>query len=352
MKSTRLERRAEKLCLATGLPWADALKRVKALPPGSSLIPEAHPSQALLESYVLSGLAWPNVETRHSWGIRSTDGNTDSLVLTFENDVPQHVGCETMASELVRALVPRFDEHSEVHGIPGARFTTDDAGIHVRRVGLPGSLRILGIPPEDWNSALDRQRQEDEGDGQRFCHEHSPHRWHRSEAPFRTPDTGSILGRHHYRKQPSAWLASGLLRRAPLFRTIGVPLSTTAWTNLTDDGGTEWIIEYINEPADDASCYHQGFTSLLTDLECGLPIAGTDVDCYCGNSAGYYCGCRFYARSSIGQPGALQVRFSHRSGDRAQRYKDSLDDYEARRRIFRRIPAHLASRGADTSPRP
>jgi hypothetical protein len=29
-------------------------------------------------------------------------------------------------------------------------------------------------------------------------------------------------------------------------------LSTTAWTNLTEDGGSEWIIEYINEPLADA----------------------------------------------------------------------------------------------------
>ncbi|MFJ6725415.1 hypothetical protein ACIQPQ_10900 [Streptomyces sp. NPDC091281] len=106
-----------------------------------------------------------DVDTRHSSGIRSTDGNTDSLVPTFENDVIQHVGCETMASALVRALVPRFDEHSEVHGIPSARFTTDDDRIHAQRIGLPGSLRILGIAPEYWNSALDRPRREDEGDG-------------------------------------------------------------------------------------------------------------------------------------------------------------------------------------------
>lgn len=346
MKRTRLERRTEKLCLATGSAWADALKRVKGLPPGSPLIPEAHPSQAILGSYLLSGLAWPSVDTRNPWGIRSVDGHADNLVLTFEDNVTQHVGSETMANELVRVLVPCFDEYNEVRGIPGARFTTDDDGIHFQRIGLPGSLRILGIPVEDWASALILQRQEDEADGKRFCHDLSPHRWHRSEAPFREPKTSTILSRHHYRRQPSAWLASGLLRRAPLLRTIGVPRSTTAWTNLTEDGGTGWIIEYINEPVVDAPCYHQGFTNLLTDPECGLPIVGTDLDCYCGNPAAFYCGCRFYARSSIGQPGALQVRFSHRSGDRAQLYKDNLDDYEARRRLFQRIPAHLARRHA------
>ncbi|MFD6434347.1 hypothetical protein [Streptomyces venezuelae] len=346
MKSTRLERRAEKLRLATGSSWADALKRVRTLVPGAPLIPEAHPAQALLESYFLAGLAWPNIETRSSWGIRSTEAHTNSLVLTFENDVTQHVGGETMAKELVRTLLPCSDEHSWVRGIPGARFTVDVGGIHIRRIDLEGSLRILGIPARDWNSAMNLQRHEDESDGKRFCHELSPHRWHPSEMLFRKPDTSTVLGKHHYQKQPSAWLASGLLRRAPLFRTIGVPLGTTAWTNLTKDGGTEWIIAYINEPVAEAACYHQGFANLLTDPECGLPIVGTDLDCYCGSPAAFYCGCRLYARSSIGQPGALQVRFFHRYGDRAQLYKDNLDDYEARRQTFQRIPGHLANRRA------
>lgn len=348
MKSTRLERRAEKLRLATGLAWADALKRVRALPPGAPLIPEAQPSQALLESYILSGLAWPCVETRNPWGIRSVDADTSSLALTFENNVPQQIGCESTARELVRATLPSFDAHGWVRGIPGARFTHDVDGIRIKRIGLAGSLRVLGIAAADWERALNLQRQEDEPDGKGFCHEVSPHQWHPSEMPFREPNISTILSQHHYQKQPSAWLSSGLLRRAPLFRTIGLPLSTTAWTNLTKDGGTEWIIEYINEPAADASCYHQGFTNLLTDPECGLPIVGTDLDCYCGNPAAFYCGCRLYARSNIGQPGALQVRFSHRSGDRAQLYKDKLDDYEARRQIFQRIPSYLANRRVST----
>lgn len=347
MKSTRVERRAEKLRLATGMTWTEALKRVKSLPPKSPLIPEAHPSQAVLESYVLSGLAWPSVDTRNPWGIRSVAPRPDSLVLTFENDVAQLVASESMAKELARDLVPYFDEYGDVRGIPGARFTADNDGVHIQRIGMPGSLSILGISAEDWSTALTLEMEEGKSSGSRYCHELSPGQWHRSERPFRVPTTGTILGRNHYQKQPSAWLASGLLRRAPLLRTIGLPLSTTAWTNLTDDGGTEWIIEYINVPLSEASCYHQGFTNLLTDPECGLPIIGTDLDCSCGQPPESYWGCRFYARSSTGQPGALQVRFSRRSGDRAQSYKEELNDYEARRKLYQPIPAYLTYTRAD-----
>ncbi|TLS42632.1 hypothetical protein FE633_29520 [Streptomyces montanus] len=347
MKSTRVERRAQKLQLATGMTWTDALKRVKSLPPTSPLIPEAHPSQAVLESYVLSGHAWPMIDTRNPWGIRSTDAHPDSLVLTFENDVAQSVASESMAKELIRNLVPCFDEHGEVRGIPGARFTVDDDGIHIRRIGMPGSLMILGVPAEDWYAALPLQREENDADGRRYCHEHSPHQWQRSEAAYREPATCTVLGRHHYRKKPSAWLTSGLLRRAPLLRTIGVPLSTTAWTNLTEDGGSEWIIEYINEPGANMPCYHEGFTNLLTDPDCGLLIIGTELDCCCGLPPESYWGCRFYARSSTGQPGALQIRFSRRSGDRAQFYKADLADYAERRRLYQPIPAHLSRRRAE-----
>lgn len=104
MKSTRVERRAQKLQLATGMSWTDALKRVKSLPPASPLISEAEPSQAVLESYILSGHAWPVIDTRNPWGIRSTGPRPDSL--TFENDVTQSLASESMARELIRNLVP------------------------------------------------------------------------------------------------------------------------------------------------------------------------------------------------------------------------------------------------------
>ncbi|MCY0931777.1 hypothetical protein OTB20_37470 [Streptomyces sp. H27-H1] len=341
MKRTGIERRAEKLRLATGITWTDALKHVKSLPAQSPLIPEAHLSQAVLESYVLSGLAWPMVDTRNPWGIRSVHPQTGSLAVAFENDVPQRLDAESMARELVRALVPCFDAQGDVRGIPGARFTTGEDGVRLHRIGMPGSLTILGVSAASWTNASDHQREENEADGRRYCHESSPSRWHRSEVVFREPSIRTVLGRHHYRKQPSAWLASGLLRRAPLLRTIGVPLSTTAWTNLTDDGGSEWIIEYINEPLSAAACYHQGFTNLLLDPECGLPITITDLDCSCDWPPESYWGCRFYARSNTGEPGALQVRFSRRSGDRTQIYKEDLVDYEERRKIYQAVPAHL-----------
>ncbi|MER5548595.1 hypothetical protein ABT072_40715 [Streptomyces sp. NPDC002589] len=133
-------------------------------------------------------------------------------------------------------------------------------------------------------------------------------------------------------------------RRAPLLRTIGIPLSTTAWSNLDRDrGGHEWIVDYIHEPLVQAPYHHQDFISLLTDPEYGLPITVTDLDCGCRLPADYGYGCRVYAHSAAGRPGGLQVRFSHRVGSRARRFADDRDDYEARRRLFRRLPACLTN---------
>ncbi len=108
VKSTRIERRAQKLQLATGLPWSTSLSRVRNLAPSDPLIPPADAQQAELECYFLYHMAWPGIDTRHPWGIRSVDSHRDRMCLTVENDVKQVVSGESMASELVRACLPRL----------------------------------------------------------------------------------------------------------------------------------------------------------------------------------------------------------------------------------------------------
>nr|WP_248297253.1 hypothetical protein [Streptomyces sp. S1D4-11] len=74
----------------------------------------------------------------------------------------------------------------------------------------------------------------------------------------------------------------------------------------------------------------------------GLVLAVTvtgHLDCCCGESPESYWGCRLYADGSAGQPGALHIRFSRRSGDRARHYKHKLNDYEERRNLYRPVSA-------------
>ncbi|MFC9755251.1 hypothetical protein [Streptomyces sp. NPDC056921] len=347
MKSTKLERRTQKLQLTTGMPWAQALKHVAALAPSAVLIPEAHPSQAVLETFFLKSFAWPQADPHHPWGIRCVEPSRNRLVLVFEDQQLPADDYESLTRDLVRAVVPHVDEWGEVRGIPGARFTVARGGILIRRLNMPGSITIVGIPAADWGTAMNLQRQEAEAAGMRYCHDSSPDQWHADELPYREPSTDPLPGQHP-RRTSDAWLGSGLLRRAPLLRTIGVPLSTTAWTNPSLDKGQTWIVDYIHEPQVPAPLPHQGYIGLLTDPECGLAITRSTLHCSCARFPEYSTECRFNARSSRGQLGALQVRFSRRTGDNLELYQEDRDDYAARRKLYRPIPAHLARGSAET----
>ncbi|MGW3163322.1 hypothetical protein ACWC9Q_10605 [Streptomyces sp. NPDC001142] len=342
MKSTKLERRAQKLQLATGIEWSDALKRVRKIAPSAPVIPEARRSQAVLENQFLTRFAWPSTDPRNPWGISSTICEPDSLTLTIEEQNGEAGDDEeSVTQNIVREVVPRYDEYGEVHGVPGLRFVTEPSGITIRRIGVPGSITLVGIDPEDWCTAIDLERRSEKDDELFLCHDRSPEQWHPTERPYRDSKTDTRLSRYHRGRDSSAWLASGLLRRVPLLRTVGVPLSTTSWTNPADDGGRTWIIDFIHAPKEPAPLHHRGYINLLTDPDCGLPIRCTSLQCSCAVSPRPSWDCRFNAVSTTGDLGALQVRFTSRVGAGLDRYLELLDDYEERQQLYRRMPAHL-----------
>ncbi|MER8084384.1 hypothetical protein ACIO6T_19730 [Streptomyces sp. NPDC087532] len=229
MKNTRIERRAQKLQIAAGLPWSTSLSRVKSLAAADPLIPPAGEAQAELECYFLYCMAWPGTDTRNPWGIRSADSRRDALLLTVEDeDVNPEISGESMASELVRACLPRISEEGELRGIPGLRFTVEDESIRLYRIGLAGSVTLAGVDTDKWLMAIDTVTRDAESADTLLCHQQAPDRWHSSGSATRNPATQDMYAQHHRRIIASSWLASGILRRAPLLRTIGVPLSTTA----------------------------------------------------------------------------------------------------------------------------
>lgn len=267
-------------------PWSTSLSRVKRLAAADPLVPPADEDQAELECYFLYRMAWPGIDTRNPWGIRSADSCRDGLLLTVEDeDVNREVPGESMASELVRACLPRISEEGELRGIPGLRYTVQDKSIRLYRIGLAGSVTLAGVDTDQWLTVIDAVTRDTESTDTFLCHQQTPDRWHSSESSTRNPAAQDMHTQHHRRIIASSWLASGILRRAPLLRTIGVPLSTTAWTNPSRDGGREWIIEYIHEPIAEAPMHHGGFQNLLTDPECGIPLVVTDFDCTCHQPA-------------------------------------------------------------------
>ncbi|MFD5522015.1 hypothetical protein [Streptomyces sp. NPDC127066] len=110
------------------------------------------------------------------------------------------------------------------------------------------------------------------------------------------------------RASDTAWLASGVLRRVGLWRTLGVPLSTTSWTNPMKPG-EQWIIDHIHHARPQAD-RHDAFIQLLTAPGWGLPVEASDTWCSCtlGDA-----GCQVTFTSPAGLPGELQMRFSRRT---------------------------------------
>ncbi|MEU8842963.1 hypothetical protein AB0D97_28150 [Streptomyces roseus] len=237
MKATVVERRAELLRLYTGLPWKTALARVEASAPGSLLIPEADAGQMVLEARMMAALAWRQITTVHPWGITYVDPRPDRLTIRFEPDVEgPREGEDTQALDLAKTLLPRADEYGQITGVPGARPHIENGKVVLRLLGTTASVTFLGVDADQWRRAVDAQDQEMSTWGMTPCHQGRPDRLHPAERPYRRPGrTGAAA---------SDWLTSGLLRRAGLVRSLGVPLAVTGWLNCRErSGGKRWIID-------------------------------------------------------------------------------------------------------------
>jgi hypothetical protein len=74
------------------------------------------------------------------------------------------------------------------------------------------------------------------------------------------------------------WLASGLLRRIALYRTIGLAFHVSAWTS-----GNTWKIEIDTDPVHGA--VHSRFLAAVTDPVYGLPLRVRHANCMCDTPA-------------------------------------------------------------------
>ncbi|MFJ3842266.1 hypothetical protein ACIPY6_43245 [Streptomyces sp. NPDC090054] len=348
MKTTVIERRTELLRLYTGLPWKKALLRVETADPGSLLIPQPSADQLLLESRVMAALAWRQIATVHPWGIKYVDPRPDRLAIEFETDVvgrrdPQ----ETQARDLAEVLLPRADEYGEITGVPGARTHVENGQVLLRLLGTTASVTLVGLDPAEWQKAVDDQDHEMSTYGMTPCHRDRPDRWHPAERPFRRPSSRGAAA--------SAWLTSGLLRRAGLTRSLGVPLAVTGWLNCRErEGGERWIIDPTFAEGRGATG-HRRLTALLAAPAWGLPVTVADEYCNCHLPAGYTDQCT----TTLGavradQPGVLEVRTIQRRGDRLQRIQqDNPALYAAQQQLAFPPPAWvdrwLASWGSTTS---
>ncbi|MDH6545221.1 hypothetical protein [Streptomyces sp. SPB4] len=348
MKATVVERRAELLRLYTGLGWKTALARVEAAEPGSVLIPEPDAGQLVLEARVMAALAWRKITTLHPWGIEYVDPRSDRLLIRFEPDVVGRRDAEaTQALDLAKALLPRVDEYGQITGVAGARTHVEHGNVLLRLLGTTASVVLLGLDPEEWRRAVETQDQEMSTWGMTPCHQGRPDSLHPAERPYRRPGRRGVAA--------SDWLTSGLLRRAGLVRSLGVPLAVTGWLNFrAREGGERWIIDPTfaegHGPAG-----HRRLAALLSARGWGLPVTVVDEDCNCHLPPGYTDQCTTTVSSLRPEwPGTLEVRTIHRRGDRLRRIQqDQTALYAAQKELTHSVPASvdrwLASVGSPTA---
>ncbi|MEV3858120.1 hypothetical protein AB0J38_27790 [Streptomyces sp. NPDC050095] len=340
MKRNAIDRRAQKLTWATGLPWTTARKRVGAMAPNETLIAEATPEQALLECHFLHAIARPTFTTVRPWGIETVDGSSDRLIVHFE-DHHQHRGdrAESTVHGLVRAVLPHGGEPGDVHGLPGARLGVEDGVVVLRRIGLDAAIQLDGFALADWQAAVDAVTQEVRHCGMAPCQEESPADWHAAERAYLRNPTNAW---YENLLATSAWLPSGLLRRVPLLRTIGVPLGTTAWTDADPDGpGELWKVDQEHVAVKNGVSHHRPFVALLTDPEAGMPLTVEEASCRCGT--GRCDDCRVYLRGTGHRPGRLEIRSTRRQGLWLETAQQDAQTWGLRQRLFRAVPTKVSS---------
>ncbi|MFF4205494.1 hypothetical protein ACFYZ8_33120 [Streptomyces sp. NPDC001668] len=333
MKTTAVERRAELLCLYTGLPWQSARRRVEAAAPGSELIPLPDADQLLLEAGVMAALAWRRVTTVHSWGIEYVDPRTDRLLIRFEADpVERRDPAQTQVLDLAEVLLPRADEYGGIQGVPGARTHVEGGQVVLRLLDSSASVTLLGVDPDEWLRAVDIQDRQTGLCGMTPCHRDLPGGWHAAERVYRRVGRGGAA--------VSAWLASGLLRRVGLIRTLGVPLGVTGWLGHRECGGGErWIIDPVFAEGHGAAG-HRRLMALLAAPGWGLPVAVVDEDCNCRLPPGCSDQCTTVSAGLAGWPGVLEVRAIQRRGERLEWFRDHQPVlYAARQQRVLSVPA-------------
>ncbi|MFI9206305.1 hypothetical protein [Streptomyces sp. NPDC053048] len=321
MAKTALTRDAKLLALYTGLPYQQALRIAGDARRRDALIPRPSPQQELLEHGLLDRIAWPSNDPVRPWGIEYVHPQHGQLVVHFEGD--------HMAGELAEAFWPRADEHGEIHGIPGARFTPPtEQGITMILLGTSARVQITGIRPTAWRTALAAQEENARDYGWASCSRRSPAAWTREECVY-FQGSGVRLGARSRQTAGTAWLASGLLRRVGLWRTVGVPLSTTSWTNPAG-AGQQWIIDHIHEPRDLHGEHHDRFIRLLAAPGWGMPLKLDDRWCTCHQHHAEQC---VMTMTGVGGlAGELQLRFPRRRG-RHYWIEHELTEYEAKTRV-------------------
>jgi len=302
MPTSVIARLARSTACFTGESHEPLLQRLQAAPFGAAPIPEATLEQACLEREVFSVVAWPKHIALHPWaGIQSVIPAPEHLSVVFEGD---HVASHAAV------LLPRVVKYKEVRGVPGLRVDGWSAGaLNLRVLGSSAALSVKGISASAWQEAVDLLGAAvEEADGERRA-------------------TRGAL-----RAGGSAWLTSGVLRRLPLFTSIGMPVYFTSWPSNLGVEHERWCFDLDHRPRG-TDCEHHAFLKALSDGEFGLPLKPVHVACHVDKLG--HGSCWIDLGSTDGRPGRLNLRFNRQDGKAMERWSRHFPAFtQARERLW------------------
>lgn len=267
MSNRSLDQLAKRRRLYTNEDYCVARTEIAKRPPGSPIIPTASPQQALFELTFLTAIAHRASQDEGGWtpgcspfGIERLTPRTDSLDIVVES-----IFLPTILNDVLPYCI---DSHPENLGITGLRVHHIKEGIELRRLGLPGMIRLIGKTRKMWwagvNAYLLENSYGEAYSGATWLH--SPSRMHPIEEETAW---GYIPGYAPVRPDitESAAMASQFLRRHLIFRNPPFTTGINAWVT----GAVQ--VEWFDGPS------HRAVMDYLLDPVFGLADTASDGPC-------------------------------------------------------------------------
>ena len=263
-------------------------------------IPDASDSgQTRLEAAVFHALTSCGEYTQNPAGVVRSRIVADGTIVVHLDPRSAGFPNEYELTQLIAdKLLPYLDPDGGLQGQAGVRVAgVDRADLALTLVGTAARVTLRAAPKSRWNNAIETYRESLELAASKSL-------W---ETPEPSAEERYFLEAPRWGMRPGMdWLASGLLRRIALYRTLGLAFHVSAWTL-----GNTWKIEIDTDPVHGA--VHSRFLPAITDAVYGLPLRITDATCMC-DSPTWPPGsgernCWYHLGTKNGMPVDLQLRF-------------------------------------------
>ncbi|MEV6848853.1 hypothetical protein [Actinoplanes sp. NPDC051411] len=219
---------ARRLYAYTGEPHRVALDRLRRFP--GRPIPTASAAQQHLEHEILRHIGYCGITDGHGW--RPGDGPFSIDWLGPLPDALEIGVTETALPDLLGALLPTWTPGDEPRGVRGLRPHFAPRGVELRRLGLPGLLRLPGVRRQTFMraAAVGHEMIWDDPDLTLMLWRTNPDQLHPEEQAHANGFDAGYAPESDGRAEMAA-TASALLRRHMIFRASQPATDIRVWMN-------------------------------------------------------------------------------------------------------------------------